>query len=297
MEQRQCIILSWSVASQRSPTESIPTTNTQEDGLKRSGPLIRDDPQIYQPIIDATSPVAYKATLKYIILASPRTVTESQRETGAWNRLKRHHERESLIRNAPDRQLFPPRKSRYPANRRGESFIQNPPHLDESSIDAELLQRQQEIERTKPVRITKQHHQHRFIPVYCASPSSERFISPSTYTLHNTHPDSLLQQPIYDKEKRFTSLTKSSASKHIFPTKSTKRSTNVTKNSRNTGSCKFESNDCERERRIGQLTSGNISHQKLLFHRTSSLTFVNRILTPNLFYLYRRTIIQKQVKR
>ena len=96
------------------------------------------------------------------IVQSPRIVVETPRKTCVLTQLNRHHESESLIRNALELLINLPTTSHHPGRTRAESFIRNASQY-KPGTNAELQKQKEKIERTEPVKINTQHHQHHSI--------------------------------------------------------------------------------------------------------------------------------------
>ena len=97
------------------------------------------------------------------IVNAPRSAAETSRKTGALTRLTGNYKSESLIRNAPKLQITPPTTSPRPGRKRGESFIRNVSQKYKPGTNAEPLKQKKKIERTQPIRINAQRHQHHSI--------------------------------------------------------------------------------------------------------------------------------------
>ena len=96
------------------------------------------------------------------IVQAPRLAAETPKKTGVLTQLNRNRESELLIRNALELLINLPTTSHHPGRTQGESFIRNASQY-KPGTNAELQKQKEEIERTEPVKINTQHHQHHSI--------------------------------------------------------------------------------------------------------------------------------------
>ena len=155
-----------------------------------------------------------------------------------------------MIRNAPKLQITPPTTSPRPGRKRGESFIRNVSQKYKTGTNAEPLKQKKKIERTQPVSINTQRHQHHSINKNRDSPSIGLYIPPLQHHPGLYPQNPLLQSPIHDADAPIKILTISASSEPATSIliKPTNYSINAINTSCETGSRKSKSKNCENSR-------------------------------------------------